>query len=53
MWGNFSDVDLIDELKTSYKPLQEFVDEYGFGYEVKKLSKKNKTTQDIYSRLQH
>lgn len=47
MWGGLADADLIDELKTSYKPLQEFVGEYGFGYEVKKLSKKTKTTQDL------
>lgn len=36
MWGGLSDIELIEELKSYYRPLLNIVGEYGRGYEARK-----------------
>ncbi len=40
MWGNLNDAELIGELLSCYQPLEHFVEEYGYGYQVRNHARK-------------
>ena len=45
MWGSFEDIELIEELRSLYRPLREIIDESGSGYEVKKKGRTKRTDE--------